>query len=203
MFGHGGRKSFTRALKIRTADNFCSYCIVPVVRGRAAGHLHVMDNVVKLADLGYREIVLTGVNISRYSYEKTDFAGLVEKILEIPGDFRIRISSIEPEGLDDHFYSLFSNSRLCPHLHLCLQSGSDRILSRMRRHYTVSSFMKIVDELKKRHPMFNFTTDVIVGFPGETEEDFRATCSSVTEAGFSHIHTFKYSVRSGTCCQDG
>jgi threonylcarbamoyladenosine tRNA methylthiotransferase MtaB len=204
VFGYSvAEKSFHTRGMVKIQDgcnNFCSYCIVPVVRGRAVSRPAglVLDNVKQLISLGYREIVLTGVNISRYISDDTDFTDLTGKILDIPGDFRVRISSTEPEGFDNRFYDLFGNSRLCPHLHMCLQSGSDRILSGMRRRYNVSSFMGIIDEIRKRHPLFNFTTDIIVGFPGETEDDFRDTCRIAEEAGFSHIHTFKYSVRSGT-----
>jgi len=204
IFGYSvTEKSFhTRGmLKIQDGcDNFCSYCIVPHVRGAAVSRpwTDVIENVKKLADIGYKEIVLTGVNISRYDFDGIDFSALIARILAIPGEFRLRISSVEPDGLDNRFIDLFDNGRLCPHLHLCLQSGSDEVLSRMNRNYKVDSFMKIVEAVRKRHPLFNFTTDIIVGFPGETEDDFKATCERVKEAGFSHIHTFKYSVRSGT-----
>lgn len=181
-------------------DNFCSFCIVPMVRGRAVSRpaSKIIENIHEVIRLGYKEIVLTGVNISRYEDEGVDFTRLLKRILEINGDFRIRISSIEPEGYGTAFFELFSNPKLCPNLHLCLQSGSDRILAEMRRTYRLASYMKIVEELRKRIPLFNFTTDIMVGFPGETEADFRETCSVIKQAGFSHIHTFKYSVRKGT-----
>ncbi len=143
-------------------------------------------------------MVLTGVNISRYDRDGLTFTGLLEKILSLEGNFRVRISSIEPEGFGHPLYDLFSHDKLCPHLHLCLQSGSDRMLMQMRRVYTLPSYMAIVDQLRSRFPLFNFTTDIMVGFPGETEEDFEATCQVIREVGFSHVHTFKYSVRKGT-----
>jgi len=196
-------KSFhTRSMiKIQDGcDNFCTFCIVPLVRGRALSRnpLDILENVRQVIDLGYKEIVLTGVNISRYQHDKLNFTGLLEKILHIDGNFRVRISSIEPEGFDEPLYKLFVHEKLCPHLHLCLQSGSDRILMQMRRMYTVSSYMQIVDQIKKRFPQFNFTTDIMVGFPGESDDDFHATCKIIREVGFSHVHTFKYSVRRGT-----
>jgi threonylcarbamoyladenosine tRNA methylthiotransferase MtaB len=138
------------------------------------------------------------VNITRYRYEATNFEDLVEQIVALPGDFRLRISSIEPEGFGEKLYNLFAHPKLTPHLHLCLQSGSDTVLKRMRRKYTVSVFMEMVESLRKRYPDFNFTTDIIVGFPGETDEEFAASVRVAREARFSHIHTFKFSVRDGT-----
>ena len=103
--------------------------------------------------LGFKEVVLTGVNISRYEYEGVGFTRLIEKILGIPGDFRIRISSIEPEGLEDGFVELFSHEKLCPHLHLCLQSGSDRVLQRMKRNNTVAGYYALIEKLRATHPL--------------------------------------------------
>ncbi len=196
-------KSFhTRSMiKIQDGcDNFCTFCIVPTVRGRAVSRpvKDILENIRQVIGLGYNEIVLTGVNISRYDYEGIDFTRLLGKILETEGSFRVRISSIEPEGFDQSLYDLFSHEKLCPHLHLCLQSGSDRILMQMRRTYQISAYLKIIEHLRNRHPLFNFTTDIMVGFPGETEEDFEATCNITRQVGFSHVHTFKYSVRMGT-----
>jgi threonylcarbamoyladenosine tRNA methylthiotransferase MtaB len=181
-------------------DNFCTFCIVPMVRGRAVSRPEkdILENIRQVIDLGYKEIVLTGVNISRYDWEGINFTGLLEKILSLEGNFRVRISSIEPEGFGEQLYDLFSHEKLCPHLHLCLQSGSDRILMQMRREYTLHSYMDIVEQLRTRYPLFNFTTDIMVGFPGETEHDFEATCNVIREVGFSHVHTFKYSIREGT-----
>ena len=181
-------------------DNFCTFCIVPFVRGRAISRPFEMirDNILQVLDFGFREIVLTGVNIGRYDHEGTNFESLVERILEIPGDFRVRISSIEPDGYGDRFIELFRHPKLMPHLHLCLQSGSDAVLLRMRRMYTLAEFRAIVEKIRKMYPDFNLTTDIIVGFPGETAADFQATCDVVSEIGFSHIHTFKYSKRKGT-----
>lgn len=181
-------------------DNFCSFCIIPKVRGRAISRPvdDILENVRKVTENGFKEIVITGVNIGRYDYEGINFENMLENVLEIPGDFRVRISSIEPDGFSDHFHDLFSHPKLSPHLHLCLQSGSERILLQMRRMYTVSSFMKIIESFRKHDPLFNFTTDVIVGFPGETDDEFNSTARIAREAGFSHIHTFRYSDRTGT-----
>jgi threonylcarbamoyladenosine tRNA methylthiotransferase MtaB len=181
-------------------DNFCTFCIIPKVRGRATSRppQEVFDNIRQVVAYGYKEVVLTGVNLGRYTYGEYDFEKLVEEILEIPGDFRVRISSIEPDGYTDSFFRLFSHPKLTPHLHVCLQSGSEEILLKMRRMYTAAFFKKMARQLKTLHPGFNLTTDVIVGFPGETEEQFAETLETIKEIGFGHIHTFKYSVRKGT-----
>ncbi len=181
-------------------DNFCAFCIVPTVRGRAVSRppKEILDNVRRVIDIGYKEIVLTGVNISRYLYEDVTFEKLIERILQTEGNFRLRISSIEPEGFGEKFYELFSHPKMCPHLHLCLQSGSERILLQMRRQYNLKQYYSIINNLRNHYPGFNFTTDIITGFPGESEKDFKQTCKVVQDIGFSHIHTFKYSIRQGT-----
>jgi threonylcarbamoyladenosine tRNA methylthiotransferase MtaB len=181
-------------------DNFCTFCIVPFVRGRAVSRPfeQIRENIQQVLKYGFKEIVLTGVNIGRYDYDGSNFETLVERILDIPGDFRVRISSIEPDGYGDRFIELFQHPKLMPHLHLCLQSGSDAILLRMRRMYTLAEFRAIVDKTRKMYPDFNLTTDIIVGFPGETAGDFQSTCNVVRDIGFSHVHTFKYSKRKGT-----
>jgi threonylcarbamoyladenosine tRNA methylthiotransferase MtaB len=196
-------KSFhTRSMiKIQDGcDNFCSYCIVPSVRGTAVSRPvnDILRHINEVTALGFREIILTGVNISRYEDAGVDFTGLIGKILALPGNFRVRISSVEPDGIRDGFMELFDSKKLCPHLHLCLQSGSDRILKNMKRSHSVKDFLKIVEKLREKVPLFNLTTDIIVGFPGETDSDFEATCRVVKGIGFSHVHTFKYSIRKGT-----
>ena len=196
-------KSFhTRSMiKIQDGcDNFCSFCIVPLVRGRATSRPpeDILENVRHVMDFGYKEVVLTGVNMGRYRDNEIDFSGLIEKILSLPGNFRVRLSSIEPEPLGDRFIDLLSHPKMCPHLHLCLQSGSERILLLMRRQYNLGEYLSLVSRIRARYPDFNLTTDIIVGFPGETGDDFGATCRIVREVGFSHVHTFKYSKRDGT-----
>lgn len=200
-------QSFTEMFHTRSlvkiqdgCDNFCTFCIIPFVRGRAISRPSekVLENVRDVVAKGAKEIVLTGVNISRYNHEGLGFSGLLEQILDVEGDFRVRISSIEPDRFNDHFFSLVGHPKLAPHLHLCLQSGSDRILLQMRRMYSVKDFMKIVENVRKKDPLFNFTTDVIVGFPGETEQEFADTMKLSKEVGFGHMHIFKYSVRQNT-----
>jgi threonylcarbamoyladenosine tRNA methylthiotransferase MtaB len=189
------------AIKIQDGcDNFCTFCIIPMVRGRAVSRTvdDVLESVRKTIENGFKEIVITGVNIGRYEDGEIHFEDLLTKILEVPGDFRVRISSLEPDGFSDRFVDLFVHPKLMPHLHLCLQSGSDKTLLRMRRMYDVDQFRKTVHQFRSVYPEFNFTTDIIVGFPGETDEEFQQTLDVVAEFNFSHVHTFKYSVRKGT-----
>jgi threonylcarbamoyladenosine tRNA methylthiotransferase MtaB len=174
-------------------NNYCTFCIVPFVRGKAVSRPwnDIENNIREVLDYGFKEIVITGVNIGRYDADGMGFEDLIEKVLAIPGDFRVRISSIEPEGFGDKLFNLFSHPKLTPHLHLCIQSGSDKVLLKMRRTYTIGEFRQMVDKIRKRIPDFNFTTDLMVGFPGETEEDFKLSIQAAEEFGFSHIHTFK------------
>ena len=181
-------------------DNFCTFCIIPYVRGRAVSRpiAEILNDVHANLALGYREIVITGVNISRYHWEGINFSALLERVLAIKGDFRLRISSLEPDQLDERFFALLNHPRMTPHLHLCLQSGSDKILLRMRRQYTVAQYLAMVERIRSRIPNFNFTTDIIVGFPDEDSADFAASCRVVQQVGFSHVHTFPYALRRGT-----
>ena len=192
----------TRALiKIQDGcDRFCAYCIIPKVRGRAISRpeTEVLDNIKKVVEYGFKEIVITGVNLGTYKDGETDFEALINKILEIPGNFRVRISSMEPDGFTESFFKLFHHPKLTPHMHLCLQSGSESILKKMRRMYSGALFESMTKRLREEVPNFNVTTDIIVGFPGETEEDFRDTLEMSQRIHFGHIHTFKYSVRKGT-----
>lgn len=192
----------TRAMiKIQDGcDNFCTYCIIPKVRGRAVSRPvdDVLDNIRKVVNYGFKEVVLTGVNLGRYSCGDVDFEELVKRILDIPGNFRVRISSMEPDGFTESFFKLFHHPKLTPHMHLCLQSGSETILKKMRRMYSGELFEQMTVKLREEISGFNVTTDIIVGFPGETEEDFKDTLSMSKRIRFGHIHTFKYSVRKGT-----
>jgi len=189
------------AVKIQDGcDNFCTFCIIPMVRGLAVSRpvADVLESVRKTVANGFKELVITGVNIGRYEDGPVHFEDLLAKILEIPGDFRVRISSLEPDGFGDDFVKLFAHPKLMPHLHLCLQSGSDKTLLRMRRMYDAGQFRKTITNFRSVYPDFNFTTDIIVGFPGETDDEFQQTLDAVREFNFSHVHTFKYSVRKGT-----
>jgi threonylcarbamoyladenosine tRNA methylthiotransferase MtaB len=211
-FEHFDKDLFSYATAIKTfhtrslikiqdgCNNFCSYCIIPMVRGRATSRpvKNIIRNIREVIDHGFKEIVLTGVNISKYQDDKTNFEQLVHEILDVSGDFRLRISSIEPDNFSEHFVHLFENPKLAPHLHICLQSGSDSVLRRMNRHYSSKEFYAMAERFKTLDADFNLTTDIIVGFPGETESEFSESIQIAKELQFSHIHTFKYSVRSGT-----
>jgi len=182
-------------------DNFCTFCIIPFVRGRGTSRdpARVIREASEAITGGSRELVLTGVNMSRYrSDDGTEFVDLVERILALPGDFRLRISSLEPDRLDRRFIELFRHPKMSRNLHLCIQSGSDRVLLGMRRMYTVTGFREIVDRLRGIDPLFNITTDIIVGFPGETEDDLADSLAVIRQAGIGHVHTFPFSIRSGT-----
>ncbi len=189
------------AIKIQDGcDNFCTFCIIPSVRGRAISRPipEIVENVKDTLANGFKELVITGVNIGRYEWEGKRFEDALQAILEVPGDFRVRISSLEPDGFTDDFLKLFENPKLVPHLHLCLQSGSDKVLLRMRRMYDLERFEHTIKLFRAKYPDFNFTTDIIVGFPDETEADFQESLDAVKRYNFGHVHTFKYSVRRGT-----
>lgn len=204
LFSYGSTdKGFhTRSMvKIQDGcDNFCTFCIIPSVRGRAVSRplTDILENVRTVVDQGAKEVVLTGVNIGRYEYENYKFDDVVEQILDIEGDFRLRISSIEPDGFGEKFIELLNHPKMTPHLHLCLQSGSDSILLQMRRMYNIKRFREIVSKVRAVRADFNITTDIIIGFPGESDLDFEATCNIIKELNFGHVHTFKYSIRKGT-----
>jgi len=194
--------SRTRALvKIQDGcNNFCSYCIVPFARGREQSRplgeiIKEINNKIKN---GYKEIVITGINIGMWKEDNKDLADLIEIILDQTKVERLRLSSIEPQNFSKKFLNLFTNTRFCPHLHISLQSGSDEILKKMRRHYNTKLFTEMVENLRKAVPHFGITTDVILGFPGETDDLFKETLEYVQKIQFSKIHIFPYSKRKGT-----
>jgi len=205
-----GNKDFkisrTRALvKIQDGcNNFCSYCIVPFARGReqSRSSIEILEEIENKISNGYKEIVITGINIGQWKENGKDLADLIEMILEKTKVERLRLSSIEPQNFSNKFLSLFKDSRFCHHLHISLQSGSDEILKKMRRHYDTSLFSGMVKNLRKAVPHFGITTDIIVGFPGETDELFKETLDYVQKIGFSKIHIFPYSKRKGTLAAD-
>jgi len=192
-------------LKIQDGcDNFCTFCIIPYVRGRAVSRPmpDILAEAKTLITQGYKELVLTGVNMSRYEWEGNDFSDVLEGLLNLKTeqhqDFRVRISSIEPDQIDTRFFDLMDHPRMCPHLHLCLQSGSERILLAMRRQYTYQGYKTIAEKLRSKNALFNLTTDIILGFPGEQEEELNQTIQAVQEIQFGHVHVFPYSKRKGT-----
>ena len=188
-------------LKIQDGcDNFCSYCIIPHTRGLPVSkpYQSAINEFRELLDNGYKEIILTGVNIGKYSDEGHDLAELAEGILSLDGEFRLHLTSLDPESASHRLLSLFREEKMVKHLHLSLQSGSDTVLKRMNRPYNRDQYIAVAEELKQIDKDFNFTTDVITGFPGETEYEFNETLSLVKAVGFSHVHTFRYSPRQGT-----
>jgi len=179
-------------------DAFCSYCVIPLVRGRPASRpaVEVLEEVSGLAAAGYGEIVLTGINLGRWQDGGLDLADLVREICRLPGEFRLRLSSLEPGAAAARLEELLAReNRLCPHLHLPLQSGSDRVLKKMNRPYTLDGYRDLVSRLRDRVPDLALTTDCLVGFPGETDTDFKLTCRAVEDLGFSRVHIFPYSPR--------
>ena len=197
----------TRAfLKVQDGCNqFCSYCIIPYTRGRVRSRRpeDVESEVRTLAEKGYREVVLTGIHLSSYGVdfteEKENLLGLIQRIHRIPGIERIRLGSLEPRIVTEEFASeLAALPKLCPHFHLSLQSGCDETLKRMNRHYTAAEYARGCEILRKAFEQPAITTDVIVGFPGETEEEFQETKRFLEQIGFYEMHIFKYSRRAGT-----
>jgi threonylcarbamoyladenosine tRNA methylthiotransferase MtaB len=188
----------------------CSYCIIPSVRPtvRSRPIKEIEAEVERLVAAGYHEMVLTGIHLGHYGIdlsrgrlkaEWTRLWHLLERLTQLPGDFRVRLSSLEAaEARDDLVRVLADQPRICPHLHLCLQSGSDRILARMKRRYRAGGFLERCRRIRAALDNPAFTTDVIVGFPGETDADFEATCRVVREVGFTKVHIFSYSPRQGT-----
>lgn len=200
-------RDMTRAyLKIQEGCNmFCSYCIIPYARGPISSR--DMDNIIEetktLADKGYKEVVLTGIHVESYGKDKgKDYfrlIDLVEKIAEIEGIYRIRLSSVEPRIITDDFLERYkATSKGCDHFHLSLQSGSDTILKAMNRKYTTAEYKEKVDLIRQYLPEAGITTDIIVGFPGETKELFNETMKFVEGIAFSKIHVFPFSGRKGT-----
>ncbi len=185
-------------------NNFCSYCIVPYVRGRERSRRpeDIIAEVKKLADEGIVEIMLLGQNVN--SYGKTletpiSFAELLKMVEEVEGIKRIRFMTSHPKDLSDELIEAMKTSKkICTHLHLPMQSGSTRILKEMNRKYTKEDYLGLVEKIKTAMPDISLTTDIIVGFPGETEEDFLETVDVVRKAGFDSAYTFIYSKRSGT-----
>ncbi len=197
----------TRAyIKIQDGCNqFCSYCIIPYARGRIRSRApqDVLEEVHRLAASGYQEVVLTGIHLSSYGKPAEEgrepLLELIQQINAIEGIKRIRLGSLEPRIISEKFVkTLCTCEKVCPHFHLSLQSGSDTVLKRMNRKYTTEEYSTSVDILKKYYEAPAITTDIIVGFPQETEDEFEETCAFVKKIGFSKIHVFKYSRRKGT-----
>ena len=185
-------------------DNFCSYCIVPYVRGRERSRRpeDILAEVKRLAGEGVKEIMLLGQNVNSYGkkfQEPVSFARLLKMVEKVDGIERIRFMTSHPKDLSDELIQVMAESgKICRHLHLPVQSGSDRILKKMNRHYTKDQYLTLVEKLRKAMPDLSLTTDIIVGFPGETEEDIQETIDVVRKARYDSAFTFIYSKRSGT-----
>ena len=196
----------TRAyVKIQDGCNqFCSYCIIPYVRGRIRSRdiASIIEEVERLALTGVKEIVLTGIHISSYGKDKENEVGLadvIDAISKIESIKRIRLGSLEPSIITDEFIDrIVDNEKVCPHFHLSLQSGCNTVLKRMNRKYTCEEYFEKCEMLRKAFDRPALTTDVIVGFPGETEEEFRETVDYLTKLNLYEMHIFKFSPRQGT-----
>ncbi len=198
--------SKTRALiKIQGGCDFsCTYCIITKFRGKSKSIPlnKIIEQIKSKEKQGFQEIVLVGVNILQYKYQDKNFADLVKEILEQTQILRIRFSSLDPRLISASFLTLLKMKRICPHLHLSLQSGSNKILKLMNRNYTAAKYFNIVKHARKINPLTSITTDIIIGFPGETDKDFQKTLNFVAKIDFLKIHIFPYSIRAGTKSAD-
>ena len=184
-------------------NNYCSYCIIPYTRGRIRSRKEdqVYDEVKRLAGLGFKEIILTGIHVLAYGKDlgDTDLIQLLQRVHDIEGIERIRMSSIEPIAINERFIDALSRMpKVCHHFHLSLQSGSDTVLRRMNRKYTTKEYAKSVEDLRALWPDVALTTDIIVGFPGESDEEFEETLEFVKRVQLAQIHIFPFSPREGT-----
>ena len=185
-------------------DNFCTYCIVPYVRGRERSRepAAILAEFRQLVEQGYKEITLLGQNVNSYGKgleHPIDFADLLNLLCEVPGDYQIRFMTSHPKDASRKLIdTIAAQEHLCKHIHLPVQSGSDRLLKEMNRHYNVAQYMDLIRYAKEKIPGVTFSSDIIVGFPGETEEDFAATLDLIREVGYMQLFTFIYSKRAGT-----
>lgn len=196
-------------IKVQDGCNmFCSYCLIPYARGRIRSRKieNVVSEIEKIAKQGIKEVVITGIHVASYGKdfenENIRLINLLEEINKIEGIERIRLSSLEPTIVDEEFAQRLSKlEKICDHFHLSLQSGCDATLKRMNRKYTTARYKEATEILRKFYPNANFTTDVIVGFPGETDEEFDQTYQFLKEIEFYKMHIFKYSPRKGTVAE--
>lgn len=199
LFLRGRNRAF---IKIQDGCRYrCTYCIVTIARGdeRSRSDKDIIDEINAFSEQGIQEIVLTGVHVGGYGSDiSTSLAQLVTSILENTDIPRIRFASVEPWDLPEDFFSLFSNTRLMPHMHLPIQSGVNSVLRRMSRRCKTDEFKSLVEQARRSVSGFNVTTDIIVGFPGETEDEWQQTMEYIESVGFGHMHVFSYSAREGT-----
>ncbi len=185
----------------RGCDNYCTYCIVPYVRGREREHAaeFIVDGVKKMADEGVKEVTLLGQNVNSYKYGDVDFPALLLKVADETGVERVRFMTSHPKDLSKRLVDVMAdNPRLMPHIHLPLQSGHNRVLRRMGRVYTIEHYLKIIDYIRRKLDYVSITTDLIVGFPSETEAEFEQTLDAVRQIRYDSAFMFRYSVRPGT-----
>jgi threonylcarbamoyladenosine tRNA methylthiotransferase MtaB len=199
LFARGRQRAF---VKIQDGCRYrCTYCIVTVARGeeRSRSVTDIINEINYLTAQGVREVVLTGVHVGGYGHDLgSDLADLIRRILADSNVPRLRLASVEPWDLPPAFFDLFENPRLMPHMHLPVQSGSDSVLRRMSRRCKTADFETLVSEARRTVADFNVTTDIIVGFPGETESEWQETLHFAEQLRFAHIHIFAYSPRAGT-----
>jgi threonylcarbamoyladenosine tRNA methylthiotransferase MtaB len=199
LFTRGRQRAF---VKVQDGCRYrCTFCIVTVARGEESSRpvQAVIDEINALHQQGITEVILTGVHLGGYGSDLgNNLSDLIKAILAETGIPRLRLGSLEPWELPGDFFELFNNPRLMPHLHLPLQSGSNSVLRRMARRCKTEEFSAIVSQLRAKIPHFNITTDIIVGFPGETEEEWQDSFNFIKQIGFGHIHIFTYSKREGT-----
>jgi len=178
----------------------CTYCIVPKVRPHeySLPASQIIDEVKQKVALGYKEVVLTGTKVGSYKDDGADLKDLVQRILTSTGIERLRLSSLQPSEISSEFLALWQDERLCRHFHLALQSGSETVLQRMRRSYTLDQYQRTINLIKEMIPEVAITTDIMVGFPGESDEEFEQSYSFCQQAGFANIHVFPFSSRPET-----
>ncbi|MBG7617558.1 MAG: tRNA (N(6)-L-threonylcarbamoyladenosine(37)-C(2))-methylthiotransferase MtaB, partial [Chloroflexi bacterium] len=181
-------------------DAFCAYCIVPYLRTvkNCLPVDEIISRINKRVEEGYKEVVLTGTEIGNYQDSGVELIGLIERILDETNIERLRLSSLQPQHIDSRLLALWQNERLCRHFHISLQSGSDGVLSRMKRRYNIATYRWVLTEIRHQLPDAAVTTDVIVGFPAETEEEFKQSYAFCQQMAFSRIHVFPYSARPAT-----
>ncbi len=190
-------------------DTFCAYCIIPFARGRSRSRsaAQIIAEIKKLEDQGYQEIVLTGINLAAWGASHTNkasesqFASLLSQILQQTGIPRVRISSVGAQFLDDPFFEIFSDKRICDHLHISIQSGSDSILSKMNRGHRTKEIRDAAQKAKNVRKDVAITCDIIVGFPGETDQNFQESVDLAQELGLAKLHVFPFSPRAGTLAE--
>ncbi len=196
-------QSRTRAtIKIQDGcRSFCSYCIIPYARGplRSRNPEEIVAEVTDLAQKGYKEFVFVGINLAAYNFDGLILGDIIEMVCKIDGVQRVRLGSLEPNVFTPKFLELVKNQpKLCKHFHISLQSGCTETLKRMNRRYTAEKYLEYLEKITAIAPEVNFTTDVMVGFPGETEQEFSQSLETVKKAKFGSIHVFPYSIRPGT-----